>query len=144
MTYSVDPMEVLLPLLRTGLGSDVTVMASIPDGIPEFVPLVVCRRSGGASPAPTFYDAPFINIQVWAAGSDTTNPARAAFLVADRARQVLWEAWRNQTTTTAGHIAEIRESLGPIEVTDPDLPHFGRFQATYELRIRRARTVTAP
>jgi hypothetical protein len=140
MTFSVDPMDVLLPLLRSGMPG-VNVMSRVPDGVPEFLPLVVCRRTGGSSFAPRFYDQPYINIQCWAAADrdDGVDASRAAHNLADAARRVLWEAWDTQITVPAGHIGWVRESSGPEEIADPDLPHFGRYAATYELLIRRAR-----
>lgn len=139
MTFSVDPMDVLLPLLRAGMPG-VNVMSRVPDKVPDFLPLVVCRRTGGSSFAPRFYDQPYINIQCWAAADRDAgvDASRAAHNLADDARRVLWEAWDNQTVVPAGHISWVRESQGPEEISDPDLPHHGRYAATYELLIRRA------
>lgn len=141
MTYSVDPIDVLLALLRAGMPAGTKVMSRAPDDIPGNLPLVVVRRTGGSSPGPRFYDQPYIFIQHWA-GPDRAagiDPSKAAFNLADHVRRVLWEAWEAQTVTSAGHIAWIRESQGPEEFPDADLPHHGRYVATYELRIRRPR-----
>jgi hypothetical protein len=135
--FAVDERAVLLELLREAL-TDATVRASIPDGVPKLVPLVVVRRISGTSLAPRFWDGPLVNVQTWAAedldaGIDAVT---AASDLADRVRRVLWEAWDNQTVTTAGHIGRLRESQAPMEIPDVDLPFLGRFTATYELRIR--------
>jgi hypothetical protein len=137
MTFSVDPMDVLLPILRNGLPG-VTVRSRTPDPLPDYIPLVVIRRTGGSSDSPTFYDTPWINVQCWAAQTGDMDAFRAAHNLADDVRRVLWTAWANQTTTPAGWIRRVRESSAPEEINDPDVPMFGRYQATYELWIRKA------
>jgi hypothetical protein len=137
MAYSVDVFDVLLPLLRAGLPG-VNVMNRVPDRVPDYLPLVVVRRTGGSSDHPRFIDVPWVNVQCWAQGSGSTDAWRAAFTLADDVRGVLWTAWANLTTPPAGHIRRVRESSAPEEINDPDLPHFGRYQATYELWIRKA------
>lgn len=145
MTFSVDWADVVLPLLRQGLATPgVHVFSKVPDGVPSFVPLVVCRRTGGSSDAPEFWDQPWINIQCWAARAGDVDAGRAAHNLADDVRRVLWTAWRQQTVTAAGWLSWLRESSAPEEINDPDLPHFGRYQATYEMRVRKARTPVAP
>jgi hypothetical protein len=141
MTFSVDPMDVLLPLLRSGLPGTVHVFSRVPDQVPEYLPLVVIRRTGGSSDAPTFLDVPWINVQCWAAAAGDLDAARNAHNLADDVRRVLWEAWANQTVTDAGWIARVRESSAPEEINDPDVPMFGRYQATYEIWIRKARAL---
>ena len=136
MTYSVDPMDVLLPILRGGLPG-VNVMSRGPDRVPEFVPLVVLRRTGGGTDHPRFLDIPWINVQCWSAPTQSKDAARAAHDLADDVRGVLWTAWSTQQVTPAGWIRRIRESSAPEEINDPDVPMYGRYQATYELWIRK-------
>jgi hypothetical protein len=136
MPYSVDPMDVLLPILRDGLPG-VNVYSRVPDPVPEHVPLVVIRRTGGSSDHPRFIDVPWINVQCWAAPTDIVDAARAAHDLADDVRRVIWTAWANQTVTDAGWIRRVRESSAPEEINDPDVPHYGRYAATYELWIRK-------
>lgn len=138
--FSVDPFDVLLPLLRDGLGASYTVRNVVPDEVSAHLPLVVVRQTGGSSFAPEFWDQPFISITNWAGPDGATDARRAATQGADRVREVLWTAWRSQTVTAAGHLVWVRESQGPMEINDPDLPHLGCFTATYEIRIRRARS----
>jgi hypothetical protein len=138
--YSVDYLDVLLPLLRGDLPG-VTVMSRIPDNIHDFLPLVVIRRSGGDSVAPEFYDVPWVNVQCWCA--DPHIPGRDQYRdasdLADQVRGILWSAYRTQRVVPGeGWISWIRESSAPIEISDPDLPLLGRVTATYELRIRPA------
>lgn len=141
MTFSVDPMDVMLPLLRRGFDRldrpEVAVMSLAPDDIPSVVPLVVIRRTGGSSDAPRFWDQPWFNVQCWAAPSEAADARRNAHNLADQVRRIIWEAWEDQTVTPAGWISNVRESSAPEEINDPDLPHYSRYQATYELRIRR-------
>lgn len=139
MAWSVDPLDVVLGLLRPAL-TGVTVVSKVPDKIPAVVPLVVIRRTGGSSFAPAFYDEPYINVQCWAGPAGDIDQHRAAFNLADDVRRVLWTSWTSQTTTPYGHIAHLRESQGPEDTPDLDLPFIGRFMATYELRLRRPRT----
>ena len=137
--FAVDPFDLLLALLRDAL-PDVNVRGSVPDEVPDLVPLVVIRRIGGSSPYPDHWDEPLINVQCWAAADGATDATRAASNLADQVRGVLWTAWRRQTVTPAGHISFIRESQAPQEIDDVDLPFLGRFAATYELFLRNPRT----
>lgn len=138
--FSVDYLDVVQALLRQELPG-VNVFTKIPDGVPENCPLVVIRRVGGDSPAPEFYDGPWINVQCWAA-EDRANGIdadRAASDLADAVRGVLWRAYRTQKVVSGlGWINYIRESSAPQEIPDRDLPYHGRYTATYELRVRPA------
>ena len=146
MRFAVDDLDVVLALLRDGLDG-VTVMSKIPDGLPDHTPLVVAARTGGSSPRPEFYDGPDYTLQCWAAPTRTQPDAsRAACDLADQARGVLYRAWRTQRVIPeAGHLVGWQETQGPLEVPDPDLPHFGRFVQTVGLRVRPAlRPLPAP
>lgn len=138
-TFSVDYLNVVLALLRADM-PDVKVMSRIPDGITEHLPLVVIRRAGGDSPAPEFYDEPWINVQCWCADTPGGLDAfTAAFRLADQVRGILWTAYRTQRVLPGlGWLVNIRESTAPQEVSDPDRPFLGRYTATYELRVRPA------
>lgn len=139
--FSVDYLDFLLELLRSELPAGVKVMTRIPDHLPDHVPLVVIRRIGGDSPAPEFYDIPWINVQCWCAEDPVTgiDAFRAAGNLADAVRGVLWTAFRTQQVVPGkGWIGYIRESSAPEEVADTDLPFIGRYAATYELRVRPA------
>lgn len=138
--FTVDVLDVLLGLLRPALPG-VTFSQAIPDGVPAVVPLVVIRRTGGDSLAPEFYDSPLINVQCWCKDDKANNVdvSRAASDLADQVRGILWTAYRTQQVVPGlGWIGAIRESSGPLEITDPDLPNHGRYTATYDLRIRSA------
>jgi hypothetical protein len=133
--FAVEAVDIVLEIIRDALPG-VNVRASIPDGVLDFLPLVVVRRIGGSSPYPDFWDDPLINVQNWAAPAGSVDAFRAASDLADQIREALWTAWRTQTVTAGGSIARIRESQGPLEMPDVDLPFLGRFQATYELKLR--------
>lgn len=139
--FSVDYLDVLLELLRVDLTfPDVQVMSRIPDEITRYLPLVVIRRIGGDSPAPKFYDIPWINVQCWTdENGPTGDPFRDAADLADDVRRVFWEAWKTQRVVPGlGWIGAIRESTAPQEISDVDRPFLGRYTATYEMRIRPA------
>lgn len=135
-TFSVDPMDVVLPILRGRLPG-VNVMSGVPDGVPSFVPLVVVRRTGGSSDHPWLYDQPWIMVQHWAGPEPGGDARRNAHDLADDVRRALWEAWYAQQVTPNGWITWVRESSAPEEINDPDVPMLVRFQATYEIQIRR-------
>lgn len=139
--YSVDYLDVLLELLRLDLTyPGVTVMSRIPDHITEHIPLVVIRRVGGDSPAPRFYDTPWINVQCWVDDQGPTgDPFRDAGDLADDVRRVFWQAYETQRVVPGlGWIGSMRESTAPQEISDVDRPFLGRYSATYEMRVRPA------
>lgn len=138
--FAVDYLDVLLDLLRPALPG-VQVWSKIPDNVPDYLPLVVLDRTGGSSNAPEFFDQPLVQVQCWAADNRSTgvDAIRAASDLADQVRGVLWTAYRTQQVVPGrGWIGWVRESSGPQEIPDPDLPFVGRFVATYELRVRPA------
>jgi hypothetical protein len=139
--FAVESVDVVLDLLRAALPMGTNVRASIPDDVPDLVPLVVVRRIGGSSPWPQFWDEPLMNIQNWSGPDGFKDATRAASDMADEVRRALWDAYWNQTVTAGGSIARIRESQAPLEMPDVDLPFLRRFQATYELKLRNPRPV---
>lgn len=139
--FSVDYLDVLLDLLRSELDPSVTVMTRIPDHITDYLPLVVMTRVGGDSPAPEFYDSPWMHVQCWTAppADPNTEPDafRAASDLADQVRGIFWTAQRTQQVITGkGWIGAVRESSAPQEIGDIDRPQLGRYVATYEIRVR--------
>ena len=141
--FAVDYYDLLLDLLREELDPPVRVMTRLPDNITNYLPLVVIRATGGDSYDPRFMDSPYINTQCWTApppdpdALGAVDASRAASNLCDQVRGILWTAWRTQRVV-AGHgwISKIRESSGPLEVPDIDLPHLGRWVASYEMRFR--------
>lgn len=136
--FTVDWLDVVMDLLRGDMPG-VKVMSRIPDQLIDHLPLVVVRRVAGDSPAPEFYDEPWVNVQCWAAdpGTPDSDAYRAASDLADQVRGVLWRAYRTQRVITGrGWLVNMRESTAPQEISDPDVPFLGRYSATYELRVR--------
>lgn len=135
--YAVDYLDVFLPLLRQQLTTpDVKVYSKIPDHLETLVPIVVIRRTAGRSQYPRFTDRPWISTQVWA--DDPVDPFRAASDLIDEVRGVYFKAWDEQIVVPGvGHIVDVRESSGPEEIADPDVPHLGRYQMLHEIRIRQ-------
>lgn len=132
--FSTDVLTLFLTIVRDAVGPDVNVYTRIPDDLPQHVPMVVIRRTAGRSQSPHFADRPWINTQVWAGGDD---PFRTANELADKVRGALFNAWYDQKVVPGiGWIVDIRESSGPEEISDPDRPHFGRYQMTHEIRVR--------
>lgn len=143
--FAVDYYDLLLELLRDELDPSVSVMTRLPDHITNYLPLVVIRATGGDSYDPRFFDTPYINTQCWTAPpADQGDPgavdaSRAASDLCDQVRGILWTAWRTQRVIPGkGWISKIRESTGPLEVPDIDIPQLGRWVATYEIRFRPA------
>lgn len=138
--YTLDGYDIVLELLREGLEAGITVMSRIPDQLPLFVPLVVVRRTGGATRQPKFHTEFHITAQCWVAPTVAGDTSRVVDDLGDQVTKVLHQAWKNQTVTPAGHIAHWREASGWQEISDPDLPNYGRSIATYDLLLRKPRT----
>jgi hypothetical protein len=131
--FSADILDVLLAIVREAL-PDVNVYSRIPDDLPQHLPLVVIRRTAGRSQNPKFADRPWVNTQCWYGGDD---PFTDCNILCDQVRGALFHAWWDQKVIPGkGWIVDIRESSGPEELSDPDRPHFGRYQMTHEIRIR--------
>lgn len=131
--FSTDVLGVLLTIVRNAL-PDVNVYSRIPDDLPKYLPLVAIRRTAGRAQSPHFADRPWINTQCFTGGDD---PYTECNILCDRVRGALFNAWYDQTVVPGlGWIVDIRESSGPEELSDPDRPHFGRYQMTHEIRIR--------
>lgn len=140
--FAVDVYDVVLGLLRDGLPENVAVRNRIPDNVPDVVPLVVVRRGGGSSNHPQFFDRPQFTVQAWTTGTaDQPDPWRSASDLIDEVRRVLYRSWAQQTVVPgAGHLASYLEDVGPLDVGDPDLPHFGRYVLTVRATVRPPRT----
>ena len=154
----VDGVAVLLQLLRSGLPpmrsainaglAPVTVLEDIPDHLSEHLPFVQVRRTTGASDQPRFYGQFWCSYQVWSDREPAMSwdPHKAAFELSQQVARTLFYAWENQTVamngaTRLGHIAKFRISQDFRKLTDPELPHFGRYVAVYDLLIRNPRAL---
>lgn len=138
--YSADYLGILLHIVREAVGPSVHVFTREPDDLPNYMPCIVIRRTAGASQNPKFFDRPWISTQAYAksTGAPGDDPILAAELLIDQVRKAYFEAWHNQTVVPdLGWIQDVRESSGPEELMQTDLPHMGRYQMLHEMRIRR-------
>lgn len=140
--YSIDYLDLFLYLLRNHLSdynpayADVHVCSRLPDHLERFLPVVQVTRTAGRTQYPRFTDRPWIETQVWS--DDPDDPYRAASDLIDACRGVYFTAWTEQIVVPGvGHIVDVRESSGPQEMSDPDLPHAGRYEMLHEIRIRQ-------
>lgn len=139
--FVVDVDDVLVSLFRMFVDPGITVMTRIPDRIPEYVPLVVVHRAGGGSDVPNFYDEPLFRVQVWVAPTpEQPDARRGGSDLADMTRGILWRAYRHQVVVPGkGHLVSYHESQAPLEIGDENMPSYGRFVATYRIKIRPPR-----
>lgn len=141
--YAIDYLDLFLSLLRSGLPqrnpayADAYVCSRLPDHLDRYLPVVQITRTAGRTQYPRYTDRPWIETQVWA--DDPDDPYRAASDLIDAVRGVYFTAWDEQIVVPGvGHIVDVRESSGPQEMSDPDLPHVGRYEMLHEIRIRHA------
>lgn len=139
--YSIDYLDLFLPLIREQIPrwnpayADVHVCSRLPDYLDRFLPVVQVTRTAGRTQYPRFTDRPWIRTQVWC--DDPDDPYRAASNLIDAVRGAYFTAWDEQIVVPGvGHIIDVRESSGPEEMSDPDLPHIGRYFMLHEIRIR--------
>lgn len=147
----VDGMAVLLHLVRTRVPAArtainpalavVTVGEDIPDHLSTHLPFVQVRRTTGASDAPRFYGQFWCSLQCWSGGEPVMSwdPHKAAFELSNQVARALFTAWEDQVTTPYGHIAKWRISQDFRKLSDPELPHLGRYVAVYDLLVRNPR-----
>ena len=125
--------EVVLPLLRDGLPG-VSVGSWVGDVLDRQFPLINVRRLGGLPLDIDFLDKPVIEVTAY---SDV-NLMDAENTLLD-ARQVLWDAWKNQTLTAKGYIHSYFETLGPTQFDSP-YDDTWRFQLLTQIGLRPLRS----
>lgn len=147
----VDGMAVLLRLLRDGLPvrraaidpdlAAVTVGEDIPDHLTDHLPFVQVRRTTGASDRPRYFGQFWVSLQCWSDREPAVSwdPHKAAFELSQQVARTLFAAWEDQTVTPNGWICAWRISQDFRKLTDPDLPHIGRYIGVYDLLIRNPR-----
>ncbi|MDA3643782.1 hypothetical protein LZ318_11935 [Saccharopolyspora indica] len=94
------------------------------------MPIVNVRRLGGLSVDPRLLDRATIELTVY---SDV-DLAHAEDVLLD-ARQVIWDAVRNQTVTEAGHLHSYRDTMGATQFDSP-FEDTWRVQALIQLGLR--------
>lgn len=142
----VDGVGVVLHLLRTELPAyragvaTANVFEAMPERLAENLPAVQVSRTGGATDHPRFYGEFWLPIQCWSNADGALDQHQAAFELSNQVARILYLAWEWQTVTPYGSILKWRESTGFHRFDDPNLPHAGRYIATYDLLIRNPRS----
>ena len=125
--------EVVIPLLKAGLPG-INVYSWVPDVDDRVFPILNVRRLGGLPVDVDRLDRPVIELTAYGDVNliDTEN------LYLD-ARQVLWDAWKNQTVVAnKGYIHSYFETLGPTQFDSP-YEDTWRIQGLIQLGLRPVR-----
>lgn len=125
--------EVVLPLLQARLDPSIKVVSWGSDVLDRTFPYIMIRRLGGLPVDVDLLDRPVIEMTAY----HNTSLAATEDLYLD-ARQVLWEAWKNQTVIpTKGYIHSYFETLGPTQFDSP-WDDTWRIQGLIQLGLRPA------
>jgi hypothetical protein len=125
--------DVVIPLLRTGLGPGVTVGSWIGDVDDRVYPIINIRRLGGLAMDIDFLDLPVIEMTVY----HSAGLVECEDLYLD-AREVLQIAVDKQTQTTYGYLHSMFETLGPTQFDSP-FEETWRIQGLIQLGLRPKR-----
>ncbi len=125
--------EVVLPLLKARLDAPIEVVSWGSDVLDRTFPYIMIRRLGGLPVDVDLLDRPVIEMTAY--GSESLAATEDLYL---DARQVLWEAWKNQTVVpTKGYIHSYFETLGPTQFDSP-WDDTWRIQGLIQLGLRPA------
>jgi hypothetical protein len=105
---------VVIPLLRARLDPSVMVTSWVPDVLDRRYPILNVRRLGGLPRDVDFLDRPVIELTSYHDGG--LIPCEDLYM---DARQILWDAVKNQTVTDAGYLHSIFETMGPTQFDSP-------------------------
>lgn len=137
MEYTFDGYGVLTELARDALDPDEwLVQTRQPDDIPQRISptkaLFVMRRTGGGVERNFhgFLERWLMSFWIYYTPERNFTPLTQAI------SKVYFEAWRDQIVTTAGHIHHCRNGVGWEDMSDPDLPLYGRATSQFEFLIR--------
>lgn len=125
--------DVVVPILRAGLGSGVAVSSWVPDVDYRTYPLVNVRRLGGLARDIDFLDLPVVELTAY----HQAGLVECEDLYLD-ARQILQEAVDKQTQTPAGYLHSFFETLGPTQFDSP-FEDTWRIQGLIQLGLRPVR-----
>lgn len=126
--------EVVIPLLRARMDSSVMITSWVPDVLQRTYPIVNIRRLGGLPVNVSLLDRPVIEMTVY--GDVNLEDTEDIYL---QARQVLWDAWDNQTVVpNKGYIHSYFETLGPTQFDSP-WDDTWRVQGLIQLGLRPTR-----
>lgn len=136
MPYLPNAQRLAAALIRAAL-PDVTVDTRIRADLLSALPYVVVESGGGTTPHPKLLDNPTLNVTAWAKGSQG-----AAFDLAARVQDALYDAHQNQTTLPEGNIGRFSVSTRPVEIDTAGRPN-GVYQAyaVFDLFTRPPRAV---
>lgn len=126
--------EVVLPLLRDRLpGVDIRSWGA--DVLDRTLPYVMIRRLGGLPVDVDLLDRPVIEMTAY--GDESLAATEDLYM---DCRQVLWDAWKNQTVVPdVGHIHSYFETLGPTQFDSP-WDDTWRIQGLIQLGLRPVRS----
>lgn len=125
--------DVVIPLLRTGLGPGVQVGSWVSDVDDRVYPLLNIRRLGGLAMDIDFLDLPVIEMTAY----HSAGLVDCEDLYLD-ARKVLQNAVDNQTQTDYGYLHSMFETLGPTQFDSP-FEETWRIQGLIQLGLRPKR-----
>lgn len=128
--------DVVKPLLVAGLQEDYpTLMVTtwVPNVEHRTLPLINIRRLGGLPVNPDLLDRPVIEVTAYG----NVDLATTENLLLD-ARQVIWDAYKNQTVTEAGSVSRYFETMGPTQF-DSLIDDCWRVQMLAQISIRPPR-----
>lgn len=111
------PQDVVLPILRTAVGDRFAKIGSWTEDVDHRqFPLLNIRRSGGPRyrRGPRQLSLPVLELSVY--GTDSLAATERLY---DDALEALYAAVRNQTTTEAGYLHSITETVGATQVASP-------------------------
>lgn len=127
--------EVVIPLLRARMDPSVTIGSWVADVDQRTYPIVNIRRLGGLPVDVSLLDRPVIEMTVYA--NVNLEDTEDLYL---QARQVLWDAWDNQTVVPGkGYIHSYFETLGPTQFDSP-WDSTWRVQGLIQLGLRPTRS----
>lgn len=125
--------DVVIPLLRNGLGPGINVYSWIPDVDDRVYPIVNVRRLGGLARDIDYLDLPVIELTSYHDGGLVA----CEDLYLD-ARKVLQNAVDNQTLTPDGYLHSMFETMGPTQFDSP-YENTWRIQGLIQLGLRPTR-----
>lgn len=125
--------DVVIPLLRTGLGPGVNIYSWVPDVDDRTYPIVNVRRLGGLARDIDFLDLPVIELTAY----HSVGLVECEDLYLD-ARKVLQTAVDKQTLTPAGYLHSMFETMGPTQFDSP-YEDTWRIQGLIQLGLRPTR-----
>ena len=141
LTYAFDVYGVIKSLAEDALDPGAWVIQTrIPDDIPSRLrdtgkTLFVMRKTGGgiARNFHGFMERALFHFSLY------FTPELDYLPLARQVSKLYFDAWANQVVTPYGHLGHCRNGVGWEDVSDPELPLYGRAIAQFEFLIRPPR-----